>query len=90
MNVSLSEDLVQFVSEQTQAGGYTSQSEVVREGLRLLRSRLDKRRALERALEAGLAAKDAGRVKPFTAKLLREIAARGREQVAARRARGKP
>jgi antitoxin ParD1/3/4 len=84
MNVNLSDDLVQFVGEQTKSGGYTSQSEVVREGLRLLRARLAKRRALVSALKAGLADVEAGRVKPLTDDLLREIAARRRKQAEAR------
>ena len=78
MNVSLSEDLVEFITEQTDGGGYTNQSEVVREGLRLLRTRLAKQRALVRALDAGHADTEAGRVKLLTEALLRGIAARGR------------
>ncbi len=84
MNVNLSEDLAEFVGEQTKRGGYTNQSEVIREGLRLLRSRLAKRRALVRALEAGHADTESGRVKPLTDALLRDIAARGRKRVVAR------
>ena len=77
MNVNLSEDLVKFISEQTGKGGYTNQSEVVREGLRLLRSRLEQKRALLRSLAAGHADAQAGSVKPLTDDLLRSIAARG-------------
>lgn len=39
VNVNLSDDLAEFVAEQTRDGGYTNESEVVREGLRLLRAR---------------------------------------------------
>lgn len=80
MNVNLSEDLAKFVIEQTGKGGYTNQSEVIREGLRLLRSRLVKERALVRALRAGHADTAAGRVRPLDDDLLRDIAARGRER----------
>jgi putative addiction module CopG family antidote len=86
MNVNLSEDLVAFVGEQTQKGGYTNQSEVVRESLRLMRAQLAKQRALVAALKRGHADTKAGRVKPLTDDLLRDIAARGRKraQVAAK------
>ena len=87
MNVNLSDDLFEFVGEQTRKGGYTNQSEVVREGLRLMRARLAKRRALLRALEAGHADAEAGRVKPLTDDLLRDIAARGAERTRARAGR---
>lgn len=87
MNVNLSADLVEFVGEQTREGGYTNQSEVVREGLRLLRSRLIKRNALLQALEVGRRAAESGNTKPLTDELLRDIAARGRKRADARRSR---
>jgi len=37
INISLPSDLLRFVRERTRGGGYASASEVVREGLRLLR-----------------------------------------------------
>ena len=85
MNVNLSDDLAEFVGEQTRSGGYTNQSEVVREGLRLMRARLAKRRALLDALEAGHADAQAGRVKPLTDDLLSDIAARGRKRAEKKR-----
>ena len=39
MNVSLTAELERFVSEKVESGLYTSASEVVREGLRLLHER---------------------------------------------------
>jgi len=90
MNVNLSDDLVEFVSEQTSAGGYTNQSEVVREGLRLLRARLLKRSALVRALQIGRADAKAGRIKPLTDGVLRDIAARGRKRAGKRARTGPP
>jgi len=86
MNVSLSDDLVEFVTQQTREGGYTNQSEVVREGLRLLRMQQQKRRALLAALEAGATDAAAERVRPLTDDALRQIAARGR-RTAERRAK---
>lgn len=47
MNVSLTPELESFVTAKVESGMYGSQSEVVREGLRLLRER-------DRAMEARL------------------------------------
>jgi antitoxin ParD1/3/4 len=49
MNISLTEQLEKFVSEQVQSGAYQSASEVVRDGLRLL---ADRRKAEELKLTA--------------------------------------
>jgi antitoxin ParD1/3/4 len=87
MNVNLSDDLAEFVAEQTRDGGYTNQSEVVREGLRLLRSRGQKRQALLAALEQGHAENVAGKSRPLTDDLLRDIARRGRKLADQRTAR---
>lgn len=60
MNVSVPEDLAQFVQEQTEGAGYTTSSDVVREGLRLLRDRSRARTALARLLNDGHAGVGAG------------------------------
>jgi antitoxin ParD1/3/4 len=78
MNVNLSDDLADYVTAQTRDGGYTNQSEVVREGLRLLRARDRKREALLAALDRGHAEAIAGKAKPLTKESLRDIARRGR------------
>jgi putative addiction module CopG family antidote len=85
MNVNLSDDLAEFVAKQTRDGGYTNQSEVVREGLRLLRARGRNREALMAALDRGHAENLAGKSQPLTDDDLRDIAKRGR-QLADRRA----
>ena len=81
MNVNLSDDLADFVAEQTREGGYTNQSEVVREGLRLLRARDRRRDALMAALDHGHAENLAGKARPLTDDVLRDIARRGRKIV---------
>ncbi len=86
MNVNLTEELAEFVAEQIRDGGYGNQSEVARDGLRLLRARRDKRRALLSALEVGHTDTVGGRTKPLTDELLREIAARGRPRASDRKA----
>ncbi len=88
MNVNLSDDLAEFVAEQTREGGYTNQSEVVREGLRLLRARDQKRDALLAALEQGHAENIARKTRPLTDDVLQGIAQRGRK-IADRRNAGK-
>ncbi|HEV2738384.1 MAG TPA: type II toxin-antitoxin system ParD family antitoxin [Candidatus Elarobacter sp.] len=85
MNVNLSDDLADFVAEQTREGGYTNQSEVVREGLRLLRARDRKRDALLTALEQGHAENVAGKARPLTDDVLRDIAQHGRKIAERRR-----
>ena len=88
MNVNLSDDLAEFVAVQTREGGYTNQSEVVREGLRLLRARDQKRGALLAALEQGHAENIARKTRPLTDDVLQGIAQRGRK-IADRRNAGK-
>lgn len=77
MNVSLTDDLSAFVAEQLEAG-YNNQSEVVRDGLRLLRARNDKLRQLRADVDLGIADAAAGRAKPLSDALLRDIGQRGR------------
>ena len=66
MNISLTEQLEQFVSEQVQSGAYQSASEVVRDGLRLLAERRKteelKLAALRAAIREGL---DSGPAEPL-------------------------
>jgi antitoxin ParD1/3/4 len=85
MNINLTDDLAEFVVRQTEEG-YGNQSEVIREGLRLLRARQDKRRALMRALEVGMADIAAGRTKLLTDALVDDIAARARRRAKKRAA----
>ena len=84
MNVSLTDDLSEFVAEQLQHG-YNNQSEVVRDGLRLLRARNDKLRQLRADIDLGMADTDAGRSKPLTDDLLRNVAERGRRLAKSRK-----
>ncbi len=87
MNVSLPDELNDFVAEQLKDGGYNNQSEVVREGLRLLRIRDAKLRRLLADLDLGVADVEFGKTKPLANRLLREIADRGRRLAEERKAR---
>jgi len=64
MNVSLTPELERFVNEKVEEGLYTSASEVVRDGLRLLTERDQERKvkleALRHAVAEGLAQVDQG------------------------------
>lgn len=66
MNISLTEQLKRFISEQVESGAYHSASEVVRDGLRLLAERRKteelKLVALRAALREGI---DSGPAEPF-------------------------
>jgi antitoxin ParD1/3/4 len=72
MNVSLTPELEEFVEQNVRSGLYQTASEVVREGLRLLREREDLRRtqleALRRDIAVGVEQADRGQVAPLNAK----------------------
>jgi antitoxin ParD1/3/4 len=75
MNISLPSDMVAFVENEVDQGGYASSSEVVREALRLLRHDKDLAREklaiLRREITIGL---DAAANGQFSTKTVREIA----------------
>ncbi len=83
MNVSLPPELEKFIHDRVAAGLYSSASEVVREGLRLLVERRALREARIETLRAevalGLDSLDAGRGVPFDDELLADVKRRGRE-----------
>lgn len=82
MNVSLPDDLVEFVKGEATLGGYGNQSDVIRDGLRLLREQKERRDVLLRLLHEGRAAADAGKTKVLTSELIRGIAERSRRRAA--------
>jgi antitoxin ParD1/3/4 len=81
MNISLTPELERFVNEKVGSGLYQTASEVVREGLRLLREREEmyqkKLEALRKDLAAGIEEADRGEVAPLNA---RETLARVRKK----------
>jgi antitoxin ParD1/3/4 len=72
MNISLTPELEEFVAKQIESGTYQTASEVVREGLRLLRERDDlngqKKEELRKALAVGIEQANQGRLGPLNAK----------------------
>jgi antitoxin ParD1/3/4 len=81
MNISLTEQLEKFVSEQVQSGAYQSASEVVRDGLRLLAERRKneelKLSALRNAIREGLSS---GPVEPYDMETIIAEARAGRQR----------
>lgn len=83
MNVSLTEELEEFVQQKVSSGRYHSASEVVREALRLLQDqemlREIKLAALRRDIAIGIEQVDRGEVSILD---IEDIKARGRERLA--------
>lgn len=76
MNVNLPDDLAAFVAEHATVRSYRNQSEVVREALRLMRSREAQSRAVLAALDESDRDIAEGGVKDLTAASLRAVARR--------------
>jgi antitoxin ParD1/3/4 len=86
MDVTLTPELEQYVNEKVQSGMYPSVSEVVREGLMLLRKRDEtdriKLEKLRQAIQIGIDELDRGEGVPLTDELMEEIKAEGRKRLA--------
>lgn len=86
MNVSLTVELEQFVSERVESGNYGSASEVVREALRLLRQSEEVRelrlQELKLEIRRGLDQLEAGQAVPLDAAAIK---AKARRQAAGSR-----
>jgi antitoxin ParD1/3/4 len=86
MNVHLGETFDQFVAELVDSGLYQSQSEVIREGLRLLKEREDLRKLrleeLRKEIQIGIDQLDRGEGVAFDAE---KIKTEGRKRQASKR-----
>ncbi len=86
MNVSLTDELEQFVQSQVESGMYYSASEVIRDGLRLLKERELLRQIkieeLRKEIQKGIDSKETGESVPFD---VEEIKAEGRKRIAKKR-----
>jgi len=91
MNVSLTPELEKLVNEKVASGLYTSASEVVRDGLRLLRERDEikqsRLRELRRDLSAGARQIRQGNYKEYSSgdELIDDIQSRGEKRIDSRR-----
>jgi len=87
MNVSLTPELEEYVSGKVQSGLYHSASEVIREGLRLLKQKDEVHRGrleqLRRDIQVGIDQANRGEVSAFNNETLKEIKAQGRKRLAA-------
>ena len=85
MNISLTPELEQLVNDKVGTGMYQTASEVIREGLRLLRERDHRLEALRRDIRAGFEAVERGEYTDFDERNLHELAkrlkARGRKRL---------
>jgi antitoxin ParD1/3/4 len=86
MNVSLTAELERLVTKKVKTGMYQTASEVVREGLRLLKARDDRMAQLRRDIRPGFEAIDRGGYEDYdertTKSLAKDIKKRGRQRIA--------
>ena len=59
-SITLTQHFEKFIADQLATGRYSSTSEIIREALRLMEIREEKRAALRAALDAGIAEADQG------------------------------
>ena len=89
MNVSLTPELETYVDSKVRSGMYHTASEVVREGLRLLKEReeLHQRKIgdLRAAVQVGIDQADRGEVVPLDQGLIDDVKRRGKARQAARK-----
>ena len=85
MNVSLTPELERLVNDKVKTGMYQTASEVIREGLRLLKER-DNFEALRREIRAGFEAIDRGDYEEYDERTVKnltaDIKARGLKRLA--------
>lgn len=76
MNVSLTPELEQLVNDKVKTGLYQTASEVIREGLRLLRERDQRFEALRRDIRGGFEAVERGEYTDYDFSDVHKLAAR--------------
>jgi antitoxin ParD1/3/4 len=86
MNISLTQELENYVTEKVESGLYHSASEVIRDGLRLLKQRDELHQSrlaeLRKDIAIGIDQADRGQVQPFNEETTARIKARGRKRLA--------
>lgn len=86
MNISLTPELEQLVADKVKSGMYQTSSEVIREGLRLLKERDERLESLRRDIRVGLESVDRGEFTDYDQSNIRKLAdrvkARGRKRLA--------
>jgi antitoxin ParD1/3/4 len=86
MNISLTKEFESYVTQKVESGLYHSASEVIRDGLRLMKQRdeLHQNRLAElrRDIAIGVDQADRGQVQPFNEEVTARVKARGRKRLA--------
>jgi antitoxin ParD1/3/4 len=85
MNISLTPELEHLVADKVSSGMYQTSSEVIREGLRLLKERDDRLQSLRRDIHAGFEAVDRGEFTDYDGtdvhRLADRVKTRGRKRL---------
>ena len=79
MNVSLTPELELLVAEKVKTGMYQTSSEVIREGLRLLKERDEHLEALRRDVRDGFMAVERGEYTDYDARSVKQLAEKVKE-----------
>jgi len=92
MNISLTKEFEHYVAQKVESGMYHSASEVIRDGLRLMKERDElhqsKLAELRRAIAIGIDQADRGEVQPFNEETAARVKARGRSRLNAKNGSG--
>ena len=84
MNNSLTQELENFVTQKVESGLYHSASEVIRDGLRLMKERDELHQSrlaeLRKEIAIGVDQADRGQVRPFTEEVTARVKSRGRKR----------
>jgi antitoxin ParD1/3/4 len=87
MNISLTKELENYISQKLESGMYHSASEVIRDGLRLMKERDELHQSrlaeLRKDIAIGIDQADRGQVQPFNEEVTTRVKARGRKRLAA-------
>jgi len=88
MNISLTKEFESYVAQKVESGLYHSASEVIRDGLRLMKERDELHQTrlaeLRRDIAIGVDQADRGQVQPFNEEVTGRVKARGRKRLAAK------
>lgn len=84
MNISLTPTLDKWVENKVKSGQYTSSSEVIREGIRLLQQKEEHQQnmlnELKKEVQVGLNQLDSGKKKNLTPSVIEKIKKKGRSK----------
>ena len=84
MDIALTPQLSAWIAEKVAQGMYSSSSEVIAEGIRLLKRQEEQRQAMVKDLRQeiliGVKQLDAGKAAPFDAMQVSDIKAKGRDR----------